>query len=114
MKDASYAEARSYPLNVVGAPLIRFYADHGKIDFVDMSTDYRDYLTKGGLKFPGSEVGISDGFRSELWRLENRVVVKKPALQPALGVVSMKGRGGPLSPSTAEQSAAKHSQAEQS
>lgn len=60
MKDASYAEARSYPLNVVGAPLIRFYADHGKIDFVDISTDYRDYLTKGGIAFPGAEVGVQD------------------------------------------------------
>ena len=60
MKDASYAEARSYPLNVVGAPLVRFYADHGKIDFVDISTDYRDYLTRGGIEFPGSREGVQD------------------------------------------------------
>ena len=60
MKDASYAEARSYPLNVVGAPLMRFYADRGKIDFVDISTDYRDYLTKGGIKFPGADVGVEN------------------------------------------------------
>ena len=60
MKDASYAEARSYPLNVVGAPLIRFYADKGKLDFVDISTDYKDYLTKGGIKFPGADVGVEN------------------------------------------------------
>ena len=60
MKDASYAEARSYPLNVVGAPLVRFYSDRGKLDFVDMSTDYRDYLTKGGLPFAGDLEGVKD------------------------------------------------------
>ena len=60
LKDASYAEARSYPLNVVGAPLMRFYADRGKIDFVDISTDYRDYLTKGGVAFPGDSVGVQN------------------------------------------------------
>ena len=60
MKDASYAEARSYPLNVVGAPLIRFYSDRGKLDFVDMSTDYKDYLTKGGLPFAGAKDGVKD------------------------------------------------------
>jgi len=60
MKDASYAEARSYPLNVVGAPLMRFYATRGKIDFVDISTDYKNYLTRGGIAFPGAETGVQN------------------------------------------------------
>ena len=66
MKDASYAEARGYPLNVVGAPLIRFYSDRDKIDFVDISTDYKDYLSRGGVSFPGAVEGISDEFRRGL------------------------------------------------
>ena len=60
LRDASYAETKSYPLNVVGAPLMRFYADRGKIDFVDISTDYKDYLTKGGISFPGAKVGVQN------------------------------------------------------
>ena len=35
----------------VGAPIIRFYSDRGKVDFVDLSVDYRDYLEKGGEYF---------------------------------------------------------------
>ena len=48
LKNAGYAEKKSYPLTQVGAPIIRFYADRGKLDFVDLSVDYRDYLEKGG------------------------------------------------------------------
>ena len=48
MKDAGYAEKKSYPLTEVGAPIIRFYADRSKLEFVDVGTDYRAYLEKGG------------------------------------------------------------------
>jgi hypothetical protein len=48
LKNAGYAEKRSYPLTQIGAPMVRFYSDRGKIDFVDLSIDYRDYLEKGG------------------------------------------------------------------
>ena len=60
MKDASYGEARSFPMSEVGAPLIRFYSDRDKLDFVDISTDYKDYLLKGGLPFAGSMEGVQD------------------------------------------------------
>jgi len=53
LKGAGYAEKKSYPMTQVGAPIIRFYADRGKVDFVDLSLDYRDYLEKGGMVFEG-------------------------------------------------------------
>ena len=60
LKDASYAETRSYPLTVVGAPLIRFYSTKNKIDFTDLTLDYRDYVSKGGIEFQGGKVGVEN------------------------------------------------------
>lgn len=65
MRDASYAEARSYPYTVVGAPIVRFYSDRGKLDEYDLSSDYKGYLTKGGVPF-GAREGISAEFRKQL------------------------------------------------
>jgi len=59
IKGAGYAEKKSYPLTQVGAPIIRFYADRGKLDFVDLSLDYRDYLEKGGLPFEGDREPVN-------------------------------------------------------
>lgn len=40
----SYAEAGSYPLTEVGAPIVRFYADNHQIDAYDLTTTYRRYI----------------------------------------------------------------------
>ena len=65
IRDPSYAEARSYPYTVVGAPIVRFYADKDKLDEYDLSSDYKEYLTRGGVPFGAGE-GISDEFRKQL------------------------------------------------
>lgn len=62
MRDAGYSEKRSYPLNEVGAPIIRFYADRGKLDFIDLSIDYRDFLEKGGYPFQGDTNPVNLSF----------------------------------------------------
>jgi len=66
LKEPGYAEARSYPYTIVGAPVIRFYSSKEKIDFTELSQDYKDYITKGGINF-GAEVGVEDwtGLRRE-------------------------------------------------
>ena len=95
IKDASYAEARSYPLNVVGAPIIRFYSDRNKLDFVDISTDYREYITRGGIPFAGDMTGVTD--MGNVYQRRDRVVLK-PVLSPSGGVAPVRGRGDNLSP----------------
>ena len=74
IKDPSYAEARSYPYTVVGAPIVRFYANKDKLDEYDLSSDYKEYLTKGGKPF-GAETGISTKFRA--WLKKNNKVQPK-------------------------------------
>lgn len=76
MRDPSYAEARSYPYTVVGAPIVRFYADKDKLDEYDLSSDYKEYLTKGGVPF-GAETGISPEFRALLKQEASRVRSKR-------------------------------------
>jgi len=58
MKDASYAEAKSYPLNVIGSAIVRFNANYGRTDFTDLSA-YRFYHLQGGQSVPLGE-GIVD------------------------------------------------------
>jgi len=86
MKDPSYAEARSYPYTVVGAPIVRFYADKDKLDEYDLSSDYKEYLTRGGVPF-GAETGISPEFRS---LLKNET---KPKSWPRFDIKSALKRG---------------------
>ena len=74
LKDAGYAEKRSYPLTEVGAPIIRFYADRGKLEFVDVGTDYRAYLEKGGMVFEGDTGPVN-------LKLSNVVSVPHPVLE---------------------------------
>lgn len=59
LKSPGYAEKKSYPASEVGAPIIRFYADRGKLDFVEIATDYRDYLEKGGEVFEGDREPVN-------------------------------------------------------
>lgn len=59
LKDPSYGEARSYGYTVVGAPVVRFYADKQKLDYYDLSQDYKEYLDKGGIPF-GADTGVTD------------------------------------------------------
>lgn len=59
IKEAGYAEAKSYPYSVVGAPLVRFYSNKEKIDVTDLTLDYKDYMVKGGIIF-GDPIGITD------------------------------------------------------
>ena len=101
MKDAGYAEARSYPLNVVGAPLLRFYADRGKIEFDDISTEYKDYLVRGGIKFPGAEVGVKDENWGNIYgegRGKGGRAALKDVVSPSKHSVSVKKNQGLVSP----------------
>ena len=50
LKDAAYAESRSYPMNVIGSPLLRFYSDTNEIDMWRMP--YRSQYFKGGIASP--------------------------------------------------------------
>jgi hypothetical protein len=50
MKDAGYAESRSYPMNVIGAPLLRFYSDTNEVDMWRMP--YRSQYFNGGIASP--------------------------------------------------------------
>jgi len=59
VKEPSYAEARSYPYTVVGAPIVRFYANKDKLDEYDLTQDYKEYLTRGGIPF-GAETGVEN------------------------------------------------------
>lgn len=52
LKYPSYAEAGSYPYTEVGAPIIKFYADSNQLDEYDLTSKYRNYLTKGGTLSP--------------------------------------------------------------
>ena len=94
MKDASYGEARSYPMSEVGAPIVRFYSDRDKLDFVDISTDYKEYLTKGGRPFAGDVVGVRD------WGgvYPDKYNVGMPVLVPSESVVRVRERKSPVFP----------------
>jgi len=94
MKDPSYGEARSFPMSEVGAPLVRFYSDRDKLDFVDISTDYKDYLTKGGRPFAGSMDGVKD------WGCvyPDKYRVNAPVLSPSESVVRIRERKAPVFP----------------
>jgi hypothetical protein len=50
MKDASYAEARSYPMSMIGAPFLRFYSSTNEVDMWRMP--YRSQYFKGGIASP--------------------------------------------------------------
>ena len=46
LKDAAYAEMKSYPMNVIGAPVVRFFATSNKLDMHTLeyrSQDFTDY-----------------------------------------------------------------------
>jgi len=86
-------------LNVVGAPLLRFYADHGKIEFDDISTEYKDYLTRGGIAFPGARVGVRDwgSVYGEGYTRGGKPVLRG-VVKPGKSSVSLKSRGGVVFP----------------
>ena len=84
LKEPGYAEAKSYPYTVVGAPLIRFYSGSEKIEVSDLTQDYKNYLTKGGVVF-GATTGITDW--NKFWENAGR-----PFGEPRVGV-------SPLDPS---------------
>jgi len=46
LKDASYAEAKSYPPSLVGAPIVRFFANKNELDMWTMP--YRSHYIQGG------------------------------------------------------------------
>lgn len=50
MKDASYAEARSYPMNMIGAPFLRFFSSTNEVDMWRMP--YRSQYFNGGIASP--------------------------------------------------------------
>jgi len=92
VKGAGYAEARSYPPNQIGAPIIRFYADRGKIDFVDLSVDYRDYLEKGGEYYELDRGDVSLGW------LHGGRREAAPVLSPLGSGQGLRERGSVLPP----------------
>ena len=59
IKDAGYAEARSYPLSTVGAPIIRLYSTKNKVEVTDIAQDYQAYLSRGGVVF-GAKDGVQN------------------------------------------------------
>lgn len=102
IRDPSYAEARSYPYTVIGAPVVRFYADRDKLDEYDLSSDYRSYLTSGGPPF-GAETGITDSFRNWLRVKDKKRVIPAPILKPSNGDIPLKRKTGVLTPSSVNQ-----------
>lgn len=75
LKYPSYAEAGSYPYTDVGAPIVKFYADHNELDEYDLTGKYRGFLiptTRGG------------GF----WQ---HAIVNKERIRQAIQDVSPKG-----------------------
>jgi len=77
IKDAGYAEARSYPLTVVGAPILRLYSTKNKVDVTDIAQDYKDYLTRGGIVF-GAKEGVQNW--QNIYNDENPFGVHKKCL----------------------------------
>lgn len=47
LKDASYAEAKSYPVSLVGAPIVRFFATKNDLDMWQLP--YRSQYLQGGV-----------------------------------------------------------------
>jgi len=52
LKYPSYAEAASMPYTDVGCPFLKFHASEHQIEFYDLTGEYKDYLSKGGLPIP--------------------------------------------------------------
>ena len=61
LKYPAYAEAGSYPLTEVGAPIIRFYADNYQIEEYDITTTYRKYLKADSAGAAGVVFDHADG-----------------------------------------------------
>lgn len=97
MRDPSYAEARSYPYTVIGAPVVRFYADRDKLDEYDLSSDYKEYLTRGGIPF-GAETGISAKFKRWLINKEKKRTPSTPILTPTESETPLKKKTDVLPP----------------
>jgi len=92
----SYAEAGSYPLTEVGAPVVRFYADVPQIDCYDLTTTYRDYLDQGRRRADSS--GVSSPFYEHADKTLSRSfygIEKKVVSSPLSkeGIDVLRGRG---------------------
>jgi hypothetical protein len=47
LRYAGYAEAKSYPITDMGAPIVRFYAYKNEIEYVDPRVEYKEFLNAG-------------------------------------------------------------------
>ena len=59
LKDPSYAEAKSYPMSVIGAPIVRFFSTTNDLDMWQLP--YRSHQFKGGIE---SIVGGVEGIKN--------------------------------------------------
>jgi len=99
IKDAGYTEAKSYPLTVVGAPLVQFYKSKDKIDVTDLSQEYKDYLTKGGIAFGDMSYNLDPWkFWNGAGRHDPLYEDRVPTLRPSSGLPVREGNGKPLPP----------------
>jgi len=50
LREPAYAEAKSYPIPDIGAPIVRFYSDIDEMDYIDTRTqkEYRKFFRKAG------------------------------------------------------------------
>lgn len=56
----AYAEEKSLPVNDIGAPIVRFYADSNDIEFIDPRVRFKDFLLRGGIAYVHGDVDVSD------------------------------------------------------
>jgi len=73
----SYAEAGSYPLTEVGAPIVRFYADNHQIDAYDLTTTYRRYIEKASAGAGSNFYDHADGALTEPLPTKRRRITEK-------------------------------------
>lgn len=78
----SYAEASSYPLTEVGAPIVRFYADDYKIDSYDLTTSYRKFSKSDSAGAAGPSYDHSDGNHTGF--VINEKEITTPVVSPDL------------------------------
>lgn len=60
LKYPPYAESGSYPYTEVGAPIVKFFADHNYLDEYDLTGKYKQYLTRGGTAYKHAKVNSEE------------------------------------------------------
>jgi len=84
LKYPSYAEAKSYPYTDVGCPILRFYADESEMEIYDLTSHYKQFLSKGGISFQGIKKPLST---------ELKKILPKKTKCPNCGSIASQKRG---------------------